>query len=62
MASLCNITKEKFFIKIFYEKCCPGNQFQALLNFQRTPRKEESEKVSMMILTNFDSFAITNLK
>ena len=28
-------------------------------NFQRIPCKKESEEVCMMILTNFDIFAIT---
>ena len=34
----------------------PGNQFQALFNFQRILCKKDSE-VSLMTWTNFDSFA-----
>ena len=35
----------------------PKNQFQALFNFQRILCKKESEEVSVLIWTNFDSFA-----
>ena len=38
----------------------PGNSFQALFNFPRILCKKDSE-VSMLIRTNFDSFAITYL-
>ena len=51
--------------KIFYQKILrkiwPENQFQALFNFQRILYKRESEGASMLIWTNFDSFAITYL-
>ena len=39
----------------------PGNYFQALLNFQRILCKKDSVEVSMLIWTNFDRFAVTNL-
>ena len=39
----------------------PGNYFQALFDFERILCKKDSEKVSMMIWTNFDSFAIIYL-
>ena len=39
----------------------PGNYIQVLFNFQRILGKENSEEVSMLIWTNFDSFAITYL-
>ena len=39
----------------------PGNKFQTFFNFQRILCKKESEEVSVLILTNFDSFAITYL-
>ena len=35
-----------------------GNYFQALFNFQRILFKKKSEEVYMMILTDFDNFAI----
>ena len=35
----------------------PENKFQALFNFQRILCKMESEEVSVLIWTNFDSFA-----
>ena len=37
----------------------PGNWFQALFNFQRILCKKEPEEVCMLIVKNFDSFAIT---
>ena len=40
----------------------PGNYLQVLFSFQRILCKKESEEVRMLILTNFDSFAITYLK
>ena len=40
----------------------PGNQFQAFFNFQIILCKMESEEVSMLILINFDSSAITYLR
>ena len=40
----------------------PGNLFRVLFNFQRILCKKEPEVVSMLISTNFDSFAITYLK
>ena len=39
----------------------PGNWFQALFNFQRIFCKKDSMAVSMLILTNFDNFAIAYL-
>ena len=39
----------------------PGNQFQALFNFRRILCKKDSEEGSMLIWTNFDSFAIAYL-
>ena len=38
-----------------------GHSFQALFNFQRMQSKKESEKASMLIWTNFHSFAIKYL-
>ena len=52
--------KIKFFIKRFYEKY-GQDWFQSLFNFQRILCKKESEEVSMLIWTNFDSFAIINM-
>ena len=40
----------------------PGNYLQVLHSFQKILCKKESEEVCMLILTNFDSFAITYLK
>ena len=39
----------------------PGNQLQTLFSFQVILYKKDSEEVSMLIETNFDSFAITHL-
>ena len=39
----------------------PGNQFQALSNFQEILCKKESEETSVLIWTNFGSFANTYL-
>ena len=39
----------------------PAAEFQALFNFQKILFKKESEEASMLIWTNFDSFAITYL-
>ena len=39
----------------------PGHEFQVLFNFQRILCKKESEEASMLIWTNFDSFAIKYL-
>ena len=52
--------KIKFFIKRFYEKY-GLDWFQSRFNFQRILYKKESEEVSMLIWTNFDSFAIINM-
>ena len=35
----------------------PGNYFQALFNFQGILCKKESEEVSVLIWTDFESFA-----
>ena len=35
------------------------NIAQAIINFLRTFCKKDSEQISMLIRTNFDSFAIT---
>ena len=37
----------------------PRNYFQGLFNFQRIICEKESEELYMLVLTNFDSFAIT---
>ena len=37
----------------------PGNQVQALCNFQGIFCKKESEEVSVLIWTNFNGFANT---
>ena len=51
--------------EIFYQKILrkvwPGSSFHALSNFQRILCKKEFEEASMLIWTNFDSFAITYL-
>ena len=52
--------KIKFFIKRFYEKY-GLDWFQSLFNFQTILCKKESEEVSMLIWTNFNSFAIINM-
>ena len=39
----------------------PGNQFQALFNFQKILCKKDSKEGSMLIWTNFDSFVLTYL-
>ena len=49
-----------FYVKIL-QNMWPGNKFQALFNFQRILCEEDSVEVSMLIWTNFDRFAITNL-
>ena len=38
----------------------PGDKFQALFNFPRILCKTDSKKVSMLIWTDFESFATTN--
>ena len=38
-----------------------GNLFQALFKFQRIFCKKESKEASMIIWTNFDSFALIYL-
>ena len=47
--------------KLFYQKTLsklwPGNQFLVLFNFQRILSKKDSPKITMLIWTNFDSFA-----
>ena len=50
--------KSKIFINFFW-KLWPENEFQALLNFQKMLCKKGSEKLRILILTNFDSFAIS---
>ena len=45
----------KFFIKKYYEKC--GLKTSSRYNFQRILCKKESEEVSVLIWTNFGSFA-----
>ena len=50
--------KIKFFIKIFYEKCDLDTSCSPFLIFKESSVKKESEEASMMIWTNFDSFAI----
>ena len=37
----------------------PGNYFQTHFNFQRILFQKDSVEVSMLIWTNFDSFATT---
>ena len=37
----------------------PGDYFQALFNFPRTLCEKDSKEVSMLIWTDFESFAIT---
>ena len=37
----------------------PGNKCQALFNFQRILCKKESMEVSVLVWTDFDSFANT---
>ena len=44
-----------------YTKNVTWTLVPGLFNFQRILCKEESEEVSMLIRTNFDSFAITYL-
>ena len=39
----------------------PGNQFQAPLNSPRILSKKDSDEVSMLIWTNFNSLAIKYL-
>ena len=59
-ACLSNIEKETFLSKQ-HMKMWPGNLFQTLFNFQGILCKKESEEVSVLIWTNFDSFANTYL-
>ena len=47
--------KNKFFYQKIIRKMRPGNQFQALFNFQGFLRKKESGEVSVLIWTNCDS-------
>ena len=68
MASLSNIRRENFENYENFEnhgnflwKMGSENYFQALFNFPRILCKKESEERHMLILTNFDSFAITYL-
>ena len=39
----------------------PRNRFQVLLNFQKVLCKKKSAEVCLLVGTNFDSFANTNL-
>ena len=55
------ILQNNFFYQKILRKMWPGNQFHALFNFQRNLCKKDSVKVSMLIGTNFDTFAITYL-
>ena len=52
------ITQDNFFYHKILWKMWSGNKFQALFSFQRILCKKESEEASMLIWTNFDSFAI----
>ena len=49
-----------FFIKKFYEKCGLETSSRPFLIFKESSKKD-SVKVSMLIWTNFDRFAITYL-
>ena len=60
LTSFCYIRKEKPLSKIF-TKNVVWKLIQALFDFPRIFCKKESEEVGMLILTNFDSFAITYL-
>ena len=55
------ILQNNFFIKKFYEKCDLETSSRFFLIFQKFSVKEDSVKVSMLIWTNFDRFAITYL-
>ena len=39
----------------------PGNYFQALFNFQRILCNKDPEELSLVIWTNYNSFAVTYL-
>ena len=56
-ANLCNITKEIFLSKTFYEKYGLKTSYRPFFNFQRILCKNDSEEVCVLIWTNFDSFA-----
>ena len=59
MATLCNITKENFLAKNSIEKCGLETSSSAFLILKESLVKKESEGASMLIWTNFNSFAIT---
>ena len=50
-----------FFIKKFHEKCGLETSSRPFLVFKESSVKKASVEVSMLIWTNFDRFAITNL-
>ena len=55
------ILQNKFFIKMIFEKCGLEASSRPFLIFKESSHKEDSVDISMLIWTNFDSFAITYL-
>ena len=53
--------RRKFFIKKLYEKCGLETSSRPFFISKESPVKKESEEVSVLMWTNFDSFANTFL-